>query len=924
MLKNFFKPAGRKDYAVKVLTDKTSQAAVNRVKRNRFAAPFKAVAAFALVAVALGGGLATTASAATTTATHANADIISQLVCIDGNAGDDVKGNWSAGANRYANMGGRSAFSMEKITASTIVSGVSVFGVPSRYWHDSTNGQFDYGRNLTAYEKYGMQYPQFDAWLPVFADKTYTFKGSGYVGDPMTYNQDGKIPPSWLGPSTLEPGSNKLTTTSALSCLGTLPAIESGVANIISMPARFIVSVALELYGASYGTSISQEGSVLYPIGQAINGLINNPGGLRDTLFVPFIIPLILIGAIWVAWIGIVKRAATAALQSTVWMVAAIAAGTVFLAQPTLISGAIDYGVASIQTTINGVVLSGGKANDMCELGGTGDPQKVVREIKCSIWYSTVYAPWVSGQFGSSVNSASSADPARNGDPVMTNDPRGFLNSSYIEYGWQRTVKSTTWPQLMVDRQATNQSLDIAEVAFAQLSGQGMPVNNVWAGGTMNQISASILMGFGAIASTIVLFVYGFMLLIYQFMMIVAVLLSPLFFLFGIIPNWGRRVLMRYAELLVSVGVKRIITSLLLAIYFLFYQMITSTGSLFLQIILVLALAIFALVARGRFVNLFTQGINFGGNKSIGLPGAKAAGVAAGIGGGLLATGAGGIIAGVLTGRAVKKKVNAENSDLANDPNRISLTGGEGSPTADVRATPQQRQSNPIGDINRGVKTLKDTKETYDTAQSAVGKISGRGGNGSPSSDSPTSGKPTGQGNTPSPNGSPGPRGNASAAGGNPAAPAGRPFSPGLGKGAATGNPAAGVAPKVPAGGMPPFPGAGASGAAGSSGAAGAGTAGATGAAGAAGAGAAVAPAVGGAAAGVGAGGAAGAAGGAGAVGGAGAAGAAAAGGGAVATGAAAGSVVPVVGTAVGAAAGAVVVSVAAKKRQQQKDDSNE
>lgn len=885
MLRNFFKPAKHKDYTVRVLNDSTSQAAVNRVKRTRFAAPFKAVATFALVVAALGGGLATTASAATTTATHANADIISQLVCIDGSSND--AGKWNSGSNRFANMGGRSAFSMEKISSSTIANGVAVFGVPGTSWGDAAGSQFQNGQYLTAYEKYGMSYPQFDAWLPLFADKTYTFKGSSTTGNPPTYNNnDGAIPTSGLGPSNLEPGSSKLTTTNALSCLGTLPAIESGVANIISMPARFIVSVALELYGASYGTSISQQGSVLYPIGQAINGLITNPGGLRDALFVPFVIPLILIGAIWVAWIGIIKRAATAALQSTVWMVAAIAAGTVFLAQPTLISGAIDYGVASIQTTINEVVLAGGDANNMCDIGSSGDTNKVTREVKCSIWYSTIYAPWVSGQFGESANSAVSADPNRSGSAIMKNDPRGFLSGATIEYGSQQTVRATTWPQLMVDRQATNQSFDIAEVAYAQLSGQGMPINNVWAGGTMNQISASILMFFGAIASTLVLFVYGFMLLIYQLMMIVAVLLSPFFFLFGIIPNWGRRVLMRYAELLVSVGVKRIITSLLLAIYLLFYQMITGTGPLFLQLILVLALAIFALVARGRFVNLFTQGINFGGNKSIGLPGAKAVGIAAGVGGGLLAAGAGGLLAGVLAGRATRKAVNAENSDLAHDPKKVTLAGGEGAPTADVRATPQQRQTNPVDSVNKGVKTVKDTKSTIDTVQAATGR-GGKPSGGNPGTSAPTPGGPVSTSGTPS---------------GNPVA-SGSP---------STSNPVAGVSPvasKV-TGVAPPFPGASA-GAGSGAGAAGSGAAAATGGGAAAGGGA-------GAAVGAGAVGAGAAAGGAGA-----AAGGAAAGGGAVATGAAAGSVVPGIGTVIGAAAGAVVVNVAAKKAQQNKDDSN-
>jgi hypothetical protein len=708
MLSDFLKKVKPKEYSIQVLSDTTSKAAAKRVKHNRFSSFVKTAVSLGVVVAAIGGGAVSAGAATAVTSSNAKADILTDLFCVNGNSDD--AGKWDADSNRFANMGGSTAFTMNKITASTQASDVAVFGFPQKNW-----GAND--RYVTAYEKYGLEFPKFDAWQPVFADEEYTFKGVSAAGN-GTYSDGGTIPTSPLTTAVaVQPGESKLTTTNVLSCTAILPSVEAGIANILTTPSRFITAIALELYGASFGTSISQEGSLLYPIGQAIDAMITNQGGLRDTLFVPFMIPLITIGAIWVAYIGIVKRRAAAAVQSVVWMVAAIAAGTVFLAQPTLISGFIDSGVAEIQQVINETVLT--TENDMCQLNGTADVNSVTREMKCSIWYSTIYSPWVSGQFGTSITSKESADPNRDGGDVLTSDPRGFLKTqaAKIAYGSSNSVAPATWAQFMVDRQATTKTFENSEVAYAQLSGQAaMGVNGTWAGGGGNQISASILMFFGVLASTLVLFVYGFALLIYQLMMVTAVLLSPLFFLLGIVPGWGRRVLMRYAEILVSLALKRIITSLLLAIYLIFYQLVSGTGPLFVQLILVAVLAIFAVFARTRFVNMFAGDINFGGNKNISLPGATALAGAAGVGGAVAGLAVAGPLGALVGGAAARKGARQDAEGIAGSTKNMSLTDSGSAPTADVR-TPR----------GKGPNGTPPASSSSPSAAQKAGRVAGKG-----------------------------------------------------------------------------------------------------------------------------------------------------------------------------------------------------
>lgn len=738
MLADFLKRVKPTEYSFQILSGSTSQTAVKRVKHHRSFSPLKAVTGLLLIATAFTGLAASVASSTAVASKQAQADIFTDTFCINGNDSTDAKdeaGLWTAGTQKFANMGGKSSFTMEE-NASDIASDVAIFGFAATSWGDK--------EYMTAYEKYGMNYPIFDAWHPVFADKDYTFRGVGTT-DGSTYNVNGHIPTSSLSPSTVTAGASGLTTSNVFSCIALLPAIEAGVANLGTIPSRFIIALGLEFYGASYGTSISQEGSILKPIGDQIDSLITKDGGLRDALFVPFVMPLLLIGAIWVAYVGIIKRAAMLALQSTAWMIAAIAFGTVFLAQPTLISSFIDGAVAEVQQIINEAVLS--VSNDMCDISDDPAGNTITREVQCSIWYSTIYAPWVSGQFGTSVTSAESADPNKGGGDILTGDPRGFLatEQAKIQYGsaTSQRVTPVTWPQFQLDRQATTKSFEISEVAYAQLSGaSAMGVNGVWAGGSLSQISAAILMFFGSIASSLVLFVFGIILFIYQLIMITAVMMSPFFFLLGIVPNWGRRVLMRYAEILVSLAVKRIITSFMLAVYLIFYQLISGTGPLLLQLLLIAVLAIFAVTSRGKFVNMFTQGINFGGNKSIGLPGGKAAAITVGIGGaiagGLLAGPVGALVGGIGSGKAMRKgnkdMEQGKDMNLAGSPTAdVKKPGISGppaagpntgsappassqSPTADVGKKVEQT-ARLASDVHQGVNRVKNGKTAAETAR---------------------------------------------------------------------------------------------------------------------------------------------------------------------------------------------------------------
>jgi hypothetical protein len=876
MLSKFFPSLKPKEYSVQVLRDSTSQSAVKRIKRNRTKAPYKKIAALALALSFIGGGLVSATAATAVTSKQAQANIISDSICLRNDA--DNSGAWNGGGNVYGVIGGRAQFGMAKVTKDSVPNDAARNGKAGG-WRDTafdTNGSasqraYADGEFLTAYEKYGINYPIYDAWRPVTTDggKDATIKQVDTSRG--SYDVGGKLPTKGTG-NTIQIGSSSLVTSDMGACLALMPTVSAAVSNAFSVLPRLAMYISIELYTTAYGSSLSSPDSVLYGLGQNIDKFITAPGGLKDVLFVAFMIPLILIGALYVAYVGIIKRGVTQALQSTGWMVLTIALGSVFLAQPTLISNFVDSGVSEVQSIVNQAVTSGSKSNEMCALP-PGSYKESVRETRCTLWHSTIYSTWAAGQFGESAGSAAGQGT------YMTQEAGGrniLGEGGYtIVYGSKNGQQAESWPQFMVDRQATTKSLELSEVAYAQLSGDGVPVNNAWAG-SVDMLSSSILMFFGAGASSAVLFVYGFSLLIYQLMMISAVLMSPFFFLFGIVPNWGRRVLMRYAELLTSLFVKRVMTATLLSFYLLFYNLIiggAEANALIIKLLLGAVLAVFFIGQRGRFIKMFADNINFGGNKSIGLPGNKAVAATAGLTAGLIG---GGLIGGAIVGHKARK----ENKDTEHSMKDMKI---EGSPTADVKSLPKGDKSKGGSGVAQtatrtatNVGTKMVTNKIKDTLSDSVADRA---------SDAVTNAAQ-----------------NAAKARGN-ATPRMNPT------GSSTGTPAPPTMPMSPAGG-------GASSSAGA--ASSAGGAGATVAPGISAAGAASGASATGAAAagsaGISAAGAAGVAAG-GAAGGAAAAGGVAAGGGAVAAGAAAGSVVPVVGTIAGAAAGAAIVAVANKKK---------
>jgi hypothetical protein len=659
----------KNEYTIEILRDSTSKDIVRRIKYRRMlpVSPAKLLSAFALLfAVCASSVLPILASSEA-----AHADVLTDIACVTSKAGQ--QGAWTEDDKKFGPLGGYTPTmlqSTQKADADKVIR-------PSA---NAVTGSVNY--RLTAYEKYGSNFPLFSTWTPAVVEGDFTFAG---VSSNAGLGTGSNIESGSTNGSVVQTSSTSRMVAQDIGKCGNLGGnTEAWIANSISLIPRLFLSLSSEVYSTSTDVSLSNEDSFLHSLLDAVDDKVID---LRDAFFVPFLIPLILMGAVYIAWVGIIKRGAMQAVQGTVWMIAAIAAGTVFLAQPSFLAVTMDGFVSEVQGSLNNNLSVANDASELCQ--ATGDMYSK-REAACTMWEASVYNVWESGQFG---NYASD-----------TTDPRGILNNSdyEIQYG-NASVNATSWGQFQLDRQATGSSLQESEVAYAQLASNGVNGGNeVWAGGHLSQITAAITMWVTVPVHAAVPLFFGILQISYQLMTLVLIMASPFFFLLGVIPNFGRGVLMRFAEMMVSIVLKRIITTLLLAVYFIFYSAIaTSETVIIVQIFAIAAIAGGILYARRWLLNITANKVDFGGDKRFGLPGAKAAGYVAGLGGAAAGAAAGAVVGGggtfgALTtafgalagGNKARKATRSENSDMEGS--------GFNKPTADAKIPNRSKGSAPF------------------------------------------------------------------------------------------------------------------------------------------------------------------------------------------------------------------------------------
>lgn len=542
---------------------------------------------------------------------------------------------------------------------------------------------------ITAYEKFGTAGTEWTVW------RGPTKKGNGtdpYKND--TYADDN----AYFANGDCIPESEVLT---------------AGIANPIFSIAKIVVFFS----GLVYQTAFDGKDSAIVPMQEQISKIITGDAGqrgLKDSLYLDFLVPIIMLSALYIGWVGLVKRKSTDAMSAAGWMLGSAIVGLFLLINPMLIPNATNQVIKSVTGAImTGITASSteqlktvggtpGQPSTLCTVEETEEQQrKITRIVQCSLWYSFIYVPWATGQYGVS---PTSVDPSAQALLRQHNSQmEGGVSLDATGQGNGNDIQNVTWPIYQINSQVlTHGSLEARDKFWVAIPkamlgepsahpDEASVVNTAWKGdATGGLIAKSVFSLIASVGSGIMIISLGMSMIVFEIGLVILMLLSPLFLLIGVHPGFGRRIALSWLETIISLTLKRIILSVLLGVMITFYGIAIaipeSSLPWFGTIVLIIAISIAGFKYKDTVTDMFGK-VNLGGNGPMQEPESNASGAVKGA----LAAGTGAVIGSVLAGRASSSaSVIRPGSNKAGENARRDGTGGSATQRARGSQTLEQ------------------------------------------------------------------------------------------------------------------------------------------------------------------------------------------------------------------------------------------
>ena len=384
-----------------------------------------------------------------------------------------------------------------------------------------------------------------------------------------------------------------------LQCSDMTSLIGNDVSNMTFNFAKTLDRLTITVYQAAAGNDI------LNWLSSSVDQLISSLG---KAIYYPYLAPVVILGAIWLAWQGLVRKRATRTIEGTIWMVLACAAAVWLIGRPGDFTG-IGTTVSNSVTNVMNVAfakLPAPQGAD-CLPVGNNDPQSVppsyaftsgngfVDENANELWSVLVCKPWVLGEFGTTQYATS---PKQR--PTV-------VNAYGRELLWAQAIAANeqTTPALIQQKQNVYQGI------ASQMQTSYPAVYPLFQG---NQWTTRLEIGFGAlfaaavagllvllIALTLILLKLGFLLLLVA---------GPFFLIIGTHPGFGRVIAIRWFEMLVGVLLKQIAIALMLSVLLYCYSLIMGTPDTALpwalKIIMIALVTVAVFIYRKPFQHLFS------------------------------------------------------------------------------------------------------------------------------------------------------------------------------------------------------------------------------------------------------------------------------------------------------------------------------
>jgi hypothetical protein len=384
-----------------------------------------------------------------------------------------------------------------------------------------------------------------------------------------------------------------------LQCSDMTSLIGNNVAGMVFDAAKSLDRVTITVYQSAAGNNI------LTWLQDAVNRLIS---ALGNAIYFPYLAPVVILGAIWLAWQGLIRKRATRTIEGTLWMVVACVAAIALIGRPAAFTGVgttVSNGVTQVLNTAFSKLPAPAGSN--CLPVQQGDPQSVpgnfaytsgnalVDENANELWSVLVCKPWLYGEVGSTAYATTPGGQ----QTVVNHYGRQLL--------WAQAYAANETPStaLMQAKQSTYTGI---ATSMQQNDPAIYPLfqGNQWT--TRLEIAFAAM--FAALVAGLLILLIALTLIVLKLGFLLLLVAGPFFLIIGTHPGFGRVIAIRWFEMLVGVLMKQAAIAIVLSVLLYCYSLIMGTADAVLpwalKILMIALVTVAVFIYRKPFSHLFS------------------------------------------------------------------------------------------------------------------------------------------------------------------------------------------------------------------------------------------------------------------------------------------------------------------------------
>jgi hypothetical protein len=357
----------------------------------------------------------------------------------------------------------------------------------------------------------------------------------------------------------------------------------SGVADVVWMLAKSVALLAIMLYEWAMRGSLA---------GIFENFTVDAVSALRSGIYAPLLGAVVILGAVWMAWVGLVRKRATLTVEGALWMVAATACGIWVMGSPASVMdaasrvtmGGADLAHAAVAEIDGGSALRC-PSTWSADTGSTTTSAReaAVRRQSEALWAGLLCTPWMAGQLGVSEESREWREAIA---PYILST-QAISRSAEIEIARGDRTVTEVYESKQLQYIELSERIEGHDQTLYELFAGDYPADRL--GVALMALTAAVCVGGMVIAVSVAT-------LAAQFAFLLLLMLAPVFFLLGTHPGRGRVLLLRWAEVCGGILLRQTIWSLLLMLLVQIYASIMSADLAWGRQMILLALLTIAVV----------------------------------------------------------------------------------------------------------------------------------------------------------------------------------------------------------------------------------------------------------------------------------------------------------------------------------------